>query len=100
MTLDYFLESCIVALSVVVVLESLPYAWLIDFIFSKYEWKTKRYAYCSLCAGFWVGLGYFTLLQYYGNALPFWKGAFLTSGIAYTIKGLWLRLWGSEDNDD
>lgn len=97
--LDYFLDSCIVAITVVVILESLPYELFIDWLLNGASWGTKKYAYCSLCAGFWAGLIYFSLAQYYGSGIPFWKGAFLTSGLSYTLSGLWERLYSEGRND-
>ncbi len=99
--LDYFIDSVIVALTVVVILESVPYELFVDWLLHGASWGTKKYAYCALCAGFWAGLIYFGLFQYYSETtIPFWKGTFLVSGISYTIKGLWWRLWDGHGKDE
>lgn len=91
MTLDYFLDSCIIALAVATTVESRLYELILNYILPNLDWAIKRNLYCATCVGFWVGGFLFTITL---GFVPSIVGAFTVAGVAHTIQLIWKRIEG------
>ena len=94
MSLDYFIDSCIIALAVATTVESRLYELILNYILPRLDWGIKRNLYCATCVGFWVGGVYFLHEQLaFGGFNALW-GAFTVAGVAHTIQLIWQRIEG------
>ena len=93
MSLELFLESCLLALIVATTVESGLYELILNEILPTLDWGVKKWLYCATCVGFWVGSLIFGI-GYGVTDLNALKAAFVVAGVGHTIQLIWHRIEG------